>query len=130
MTDRTNSTKTKIGREKAAQAISNKNTNAEIVYMAFGSGGTDSNGAPKNLTGEETGLFNQVVVKPVEVAYPTSTTARFSGVINSDVDGLVGTKINEVGLIDSDGDFIAIKTFTDKELDSEVLFEVDYDVEY
>lgn len=125
--DITNSIKTKLGREKLAKALSGDASLPPITHIVFGNGGTE-NGVPKKLTGNEIQLFNQIIKKSALVEYPITTTTRFIASIDADTDGLVGKVVNEVGLIDSAGSLIAMKTFTDKTLDSETLFEVFYDV--
>lgn len=124
------SVKTVKGREKQAKALAGDKALPKVTHLAFGSGGTDSNGNIKALSGNETSLFSEVIRKTVGRSYPISTTIRFSATLNADLDSLVGTKINEACLIDSEGDVVAIKTFSDKGLDMGDILEFDYDGEF
>lgn len=124
------SIKTNTGRHKLAQAHAGVKALPAITHVAFGSGGVDSNQAPKNLTGAETALFNQVISKAPTITFPDNYTARYSVTIDADADSLVGTSINEACLIDSEGDVVAIKTFTNKGLDELTVIDFDYDAKF
>ncbi|WP_432662449.1 phage tail protein [Wukongibacter baidiensis] len=127
------SIKTNIGREKLAQAHSGTKPLPQITHIAFGSGGTmliENKYAPKELTGAETTLFNEVIRKEPVKSFPDIYTARYSATIDADVDGLVGIDINEACLIDEEGDIVAIKTFTNKGLEEKTIIDFDYDAKF
>ena len=127
------SVKTNKGREKLAKAHSGAAALPAIATMVFGVGGVDASGNPKALTGAETTLFSQVISKTgvkVTKSFPTLYTARYSCTLDADVDALIGRNINEAGLIDSAGDLIAIKTFTNKGMETKTIIEFDYDAEF
>lgn len=123
------SIKTIKSRENHVKAITTSGTLPKIKKIALGSGGAINNIA-KDLTGSETTLFNKVIEKVATVTTVNSTTARFSITINADTDNLIGVAINESGLIDENGDYYAIKTFTNKTLDSGTVINFYFDVEY
>ncbi|MFT4413179.1 hypothetical protein ACLM5H_04885 [Fredinandcohnia humi] len=124
------SVKTLVGRQKWAQAHAGAKALPPVVKIAFGSGGTNPDGSPKNLTGNEVALFNKLIEKAVAITYPVTTTARYTARVDADADNLVGKIINEACLIDSEGDVVAIKTFTNKGLDIGTVLEFDYDAEF
>lgn len=120
------SIKTQAGREKLAKAHAGTATLPAVVKVALGSGGADAAGKAKELTGNETALFTKVIEKTAVQSFPTTTTSRYSISITP-ADNLAGTFINEACLIDSAGDVVAIKTFSNKGLDSDTTLEFDYD---
>lgn len=124
------SVKTAKGREKLAKALTGDKVLPKITKIVFGSGGTNSNGSPKTLSGNEIALFSKVIEKNVSKSYPVTTTARFSASLNADLDNLIGVNINEAGLVDEEGDIVALKTFTNKGMDSGTIIEFDYDAEF
>lgn len=124
------SIKTNVGRHKLAQAHAGTKALPAVTHIAFGSGGVDGNQVPKNLTGGETALFHEVIRKVPVQTFPDSYTSRYSTTINADTDSLVGTNINEACLIDSEGDLVAIKTFTNKGLDEQTVIDFDYDAKF
>ncbi|MFS1513033.1 phage tail protein [Chengkuizengella sp. SCS-71B] len=124
------SVKTNKGREKLAKAHAGNISLPKVTKIVFGTGGTDGNGTPKSLTGNESALFNQVISKNVTKSFPDNYTARYSVSINADADNLIGKNINEAGLIDADNHLVAMKTFTNKGLDTGTTIEFDYDAEF
>lgn len=123
------SVKTNKYREKRAKADAGAGTLPAVTKICLGIGGVDSNGKVKSLTGAETSLFNQVIEKNATVSFPSPYTARFTISVDADLDNLVGKDINEAALRDAQGDLAAIKTFSNKGLDSGNVFEFDYDME-
>ncbi|WDV47132.1 hypothetical protein PV797_05370 [Clostridiaceae bacterium M8S5] len=127
------SIKTNIGREKLAKAHSGTKALPEITHIAFGKGGTfltEERHAPKELTGAETTLFDEVIRKEPVKSFPDSYTARYTATIDADVDKLVGVDLNEACLIDTEGDMVAIKTFTNKGLEEKTVITFDYDAKF
>ncbi|MGG3803178.1 hypothetical protein [Metabacillus fastidiosus] len=121
------------GREKQAKAHNGTAALPPVVTVVFGSGGVDNAGNPRSLTGNEIGLFNEVSRKTgvqVTKSFPSPYTARYSCTLDADVDALIGKNINEAGLIDADGDLVAIKTFTNKGMETGITMEYDYDAEF
>ena len=84
-----------------------------IVKMVFGDGGVDEEGEPIAPTTEQTALNHQLLSKDIEShSYTSTTTCKYKCTI--DPDELPGEFISEIGLVDSDGDLVAIKTFLKK----------------
>lgn len=120
-------TRTLVYRGKLARAVAGLDPIVQITHIAIGTGGVDENGGPKPLTGNETGLFAEVLRKPVSLTMPGSTTVRYSLSVKADTDGLAGKGINEVALFDANGDMAAIKTTTTKNLEETDELEFDFD---
>lgn len=98
----------------------------KVKYMAFGSGGVDSDGNEIEPSEEQTNLGNELLRKEIEShSYPDSTTCRYLCRLGKTE--LIGEYISEIGLIDEDGDLIAVKNFIKKGKDDgmEMGFEVD-----
>lgn len=121
-----NSITTNKGKEKLVKARAGDIVLPPILKMAFGNGGTDVNGTPISPEASDISLKNELLRKDIDVhTFPSNTTCRYScRLINED---LAGEVINEIGLIDAEGDLIAIKTFTDKpkDADMQMIFEID-----
>lgn len=112
-----NDVTTNAYRAKLAQAVAGTATLPKIATVVAGIGGLDVNGAPIVPSGNEGGLYHQVLSKAAPTpTFPTSTTAQFVIMINPG-DLPAATPISEVGLFDSSGDFAAISTFYDKKTD-------------
>ncbi|EIW19902.1 MULTISPECIES: phage tail protein [Pelosinus] len=112
------------GREKFAQAHGTSGVLPKIVKMAFGDGGVDGSLEPVAPVTELTELGNELLRKDLEaVSYPVTTTVRYTGrLLTTELNGM---NINEIALVDADGDVIAIKRFTNKgkDVDSELVFD-------
>ena len=97
---------TVIGRKKLCEAHAGKRTLPKISGMAWGDGGTDGDGTPKTVTGQEKSMYNQLLKKDEH------TTAVYSATLESG--DLVGKYISELALFDEEGDMIAYQTFLKK----------------
>lgn len=124
------SVKTNKGRENLAKAHAGTAALPKVVTLVLGSGGVDSTGKIKDLTGAETALFNQVISKTAAQSFPTLYTSRYTITVDADLDALVGVNINEAGLIDEAGSLVAMKTFSNKGLESGTIMDFDYDAEF
>ena len=103
---------TKIGRRKLCKAHAGDSPLSKIVKMAFGDGGVNSDGVEKRPTGEETALYNELIQKDLDTHSYTNndeTTCRYSATLG--IGECTGKYISEIGLVDEDGDLIAIRTF-------------------
>lgn len=121
-----NAITTNKAREKMVKGRAGDIALPKITHMVFGDGGTDSSGRPIAPLGEETKLKNQILKKSIDGhTYPCETTCRYSCTLSKE--DLADKNINEIGLVDSEGDLIAIKTFGNKYKDSdmEMIFEID-----
>lgn len=121
---------TKLRRENLCKITSGAvSTIAPITHVAFGNGGVDSNGEPLTPTESQTALNNEVARYPIDsVEYPVGTTARYTVTIPAN--DLNGAKISESALVDSNGDFAAIKNMYVKQKDEGVSFAFSFDDEF
>lgn len=120
-----NSVTTVLAREKVAKARAGDIILPKIVQMAFGSGGVDEIGTPLPPSENSNSLGNELLRKNIDsYSYPIATTCKYRGVIEKTE--LIGANINEIALVDEDGDLVAIKTFTNKSKDGdmEMIFDV------
>lgn len=112
---------TAIGRKKLCMAHSGDKELPAITKMAWGNGGVDDSGQPFATTGEETGLSHELMVKDVDghtYVGDGNTTCRYTATL--DAEDLAGEMISEMGLIDSEGDLVAYRTFLAKGKDSDI----------
>lgn len=109
------------GREKLCKAHAGEIPLPVITKMAFGNGGVGDNGTVISTTGEETALKSELLQKDIdEYLFPIPTTCRYS--VRLDKLELANEVISEQGLIDTDGDLIAYKTFLPKGKDDDMEF--------
>ncbi|MGL5050782.1 MAG: hypothetical protein ACRC6E_09205 [Fusobacteriaceae bacterium] len=109
-----NFVKTNIGRKKRLDRYMNEIENLpNITGIAVGDGGRDEvTGALKTPLGDELGLYNEVLRLPVYFEVISELSAKFVCFLDSTIDNILqGKDINEIGLIDSEGDFITLETF-------------------
>ncbi len=119
---------TVTGRKKLCKAHAGDLSLPAITQIAWGDGGVDESGIPKPTTGEETGLYNELLKKDISGhSYPeeTETTCRYSGRLEKGE--LTGKEISEMGLFDADGDLIAYRTFMRKGKDEDIPLSFDMD---
>lgn len=112
---------TAVGRKKLCMALAGDASLPVITKMAWGDGGVDSDGQPLGATGNEIGLYNELLVKDVEsheYINTEQTTCRYSGTLEADE--LSGEEISEMGLYDADGDLIAYRNFLRKGKDADI----------
>lgn len=121
-----NAVTTDLAREKMVKARSGDMLLPKITHMTFGNGGVGSDGQIISPNGSDKKLKNQLLKKAIDGhIYPKSTTCRYSCKLTKEE--LADKNINEIGLVDTEGDLIAIKTFGNKYKDSdmEMIFEID-----
>lgn len=97
-----------------------------IVGMAFGTGGVDEAGNPVAPSVADEGLKHEVFRKVVDsFTFTDDTTCRYLCTLTANE--CVEEYISELGLYDSEGDIIAIKTFKSKgkDADLEMTFRID-----
>ncbi len=109
-------------REKLVKARAGDLTLPAIVGMAFGDGGVDSGGTVLAPSQAQADLSNELLRKTLDTndghTYPSSTTCRYKCTLTESE--LAGKEISEIGLYDSDGDIVAIKTFARKGKDDDI----------
>ena len=101
----------------------------KITHIAFGSGGVDESGQPIQPLETMTALNNEVGRYEIEkVETPLDTTNRYTVTIpESDLNGV---NINEMALVDAEGQLAAVKTFLNKGKDGDVEFTFQFDDEF
>lgn len=110
---------TTAARKKLVQARAGVINLPEIVGMAFGSGGADSDGNVTAPTENQTELNNELLRKEISgYKFISDTVCRYECTLSESE--LAGEFISEIGLYDSDGDIVCIKTFTPKGKDSDI----------
>ena len=112
---------TATGRKKLCMALAGDALLPVIAKMAWGDGGLDSDGQPLGATGNEIGLYNELLVKDVEsheYIDDGQTTCRYSGTLEAGE--LSGKQISEMGLYDADGDLISYRNFLPKGKDADI----------
>ncbi len=112
---------TVTGRKKLCQAHAGDAALPKIAKMVWGDGGVDESGIPKDTTGNEIGLYNKLLEKPIEghvYVNEEKTTCRYTSTL--DAGELTGKEISEMGLLDEDGDLIAYRTFMRKGKDADI----------
>lgn len=112
---------TAIGRRKLCMAHAGDATLPPITKMAWGNGGVDETGQPRGTTGNEVGLYNELLIKDIEnheYVNDEQTTCRYTATLEAGE--LDGEEISEMGLFDSDGDLIVYRTFTRKGKDEDI----------
>jgi phage-related tail fiber protein len=117
---------TNIGKIKLAKARAGDISLPAINQIAFGDGTTfDSDGDPIDQASSVNSLKNELLRKNIDSHTIIGTGCRY--VCRLEKAELAGQTINEVGLIDSEGDFIAIKSFANKTKDKDMpmVFEID-----
>nr|WP_304956355.1 phage tail protein [uncultured Acetatifactor sp.] len=117
---------TRIAREKLVKARAGVIELPPIAGMAFGTGGVDSEGTPIVPSVNDEGLKAEVFRKKVDsYIFTDDTTCRYFCTLMANE--CADENINEIGLYDSDGDIIAIKTFKSKgkDADIEMTFRID-----
>lgn len=87
-----------------------------IKYIALGTGAGET-GLEKKHLAQDVQLFNELLRKEIDdITQLDDVTYKFS--ITLLADEAIGAKINEIALIDSDGDVVLFSTFLTKEKES------------
>ena len=113
-------------RKKMVQARAGAIALPPIVGMVFGTGGVDASGVPVVPSGNDDSLKQEIFRKEVDsYTFTDDTTCRYLCTLA--VNECANEDISEIGLYDSDGDLIAVKTFkvTGKDADLEMTFQID-----
>lgn len=117
---------TNKAREKMAKARAGDITLSKVVKMAFGSGGVDTNGIPIAPTATDIALKAESLRKDIDShTFSIATTCTYScKLLKTDIPNI---NVNEIALVDADGDLVAIKTFGNKfkDADMEMVFQID-----
>lgn len=110
---------TKTARKKLVQARAGAIQLPKIVGMVFGEGGIDNAGSVQAPTGEQLTLKKEIFRKSIDkYTFTDDTTCKYECTLTESE--LTGKYISEIGLYDTDGDVLCIKTFTSKGKDDDV----------
>ncbi len=112
---------TVTGRRKICMAHVGDAELPVITRMAWGNGGVDGEGQPIATTGNEIGLYNELLAKDIEsheYVNEERTTCRYTATLEEGE--LSGEEISEMGLYDEEGDLIAYRTFLRKGKDADI----------
>lgn len=125
-----NSVITKFRREQLAKVTSGAITTlAKIAFIALGDSGADEEGTPISPSEQQTALVNEIGRYPVAApVFPVSTTARYQ--ITVPENELVGKKISELGLLDANGQLVAVRNCSPKIKDADEEFTFVFDDEF
>ncbi|KAJ51096.1 phage-related tail fiber protein [Clostridium tetanomorphum] len=121
-----NAVTTNKAREKMVKARAGDKVLSKITHMVFGDGGIGKDGKAVPPNSLDNSLKHELLRKPIDRHnYPVSTTCRYSCKLLKNE--IADKNINEMGLVDTDGDIVAIKTFGNKykDADMEMIFEID-----
>ena len=112
---------TAVGRKKLCMAHAGDIELPVITQMAWGSGGADETGQPIDTTGNEIGLYQELLRKYIEshsYVNEGKTTCRYTATLEAGE--LDNSYISEMGLYDEDGDLVAYRTFMRKGKDADI----------
>lgn len=119
-----NSTTLIQARSHLAQAHAGDVALRPITGMVFGNGGVDEIGNPIPPDAAKKSLTSELYRKGMDSHFfPTPTSVTFSCTLTEDE--LNDKELSEVGLVDSGGNIVAVKTFKKKHKDNEteIIFE-------
>lgn len=111
-------------RERIAAHMAGKGTLKPIGYVAFGDGGHDRETMlPIPPEETDTGLKHEVLRKPVTlITQEDSLSVTGRGTVENNE--LLNIQLSEAALLDTDGNFIAIKCFAPKIKESDERYEI------
>ena len=110
---------TKKARENLVKARAGAITLPKIIGMAFGEGGVNSSGTVIAPAESQSRLNKELFRKAIDgYTFPNDTTCRYECTLAESE--LAGKEISEIGLYDTNGDIVCIKTFTRKGKDDDV----------
>lgn len=119
---------TVTGRKKLCKAHSGDMELPKIARMSWGDGGISESGEVKETTGNEIGLYNELLRKDIETHKymdEAETSCRYTATVEKNE--LTGKELSEMGLFDEAGDLIAYKTFMKKGKDEDIPMVFDMD---
>lgn len=116
-------------REKFAKAHAGQIALPTITQIAFGDGGHNVLDEPIPPTDDLVIVPGEFIKKDVEtVELPVDITIRVTGAL--DFTEGIGKRVSAVGLYDSDGDLVGVKTFTPKNKDADTRLEIEWDEQF
>lgn len=122
---------TKKSKEKMVKARAGDIVLPRIKYMVFGRGGVDEDGNVIEPSEEQTSLNDEICKREIEKHfYPSTTTCTYVCTIAKNDSEVDNEYISEIGLVDEEGDIVAIKNVTKKGKDSYIEFVLEIDDEF
>lgn len=121
MAESSNGVMTVTARKKLCEAHAGDQKLSKITTIAWGNGGVDEKGIPKQTTGNEISLYGELLKKDIEThVYVNAdhTSCRYTATLEAGE--LTGEEISEMGLFDEDGDMVAYRTFLRKGKDEDI----------
>ena len=95
----------------------------KLKYMAFGDGGHNDDGTPKDPSPDQTSLNHEIIRKELSQIFQEDDYS-VTGVGRIEKSECVGAYISEAGLIDENGNLIGIKNFSPKIKESDETYEI------
>jgi len=120
-----NTVTTVVAREKFAKSHGGDYTLPTVTNIAFGTGGHNtSTGEPIPPSDTDTEVPGEIINKAINSHnYPVDTTLQVVGDV-SDEDIGTGDDISACGIYDSEGDLVALKTFSPKTMSEDMRIEI------
>lgn len=117
---------TTVAKEKMVKARAGVLPLSPIRGMAFGDGAINNAGDVMVPTPDQTALNNELLRKDID-GFKEMSNICYRYTCTLAEKELGGKNISEIGLIDADGDLIAVKNFLQKgkDDDMEMIFEID-----
>lgn len=110
---------TKTARTKLVKARAGAISLPKITGMAFGSGGADNNGNVIPPTEDQIALRNEIFRKAIDgYSFVSDTTCRYECTLAESE--IADAYISEIGLYDTQGDIVCIKSFKKKGKDDDL----------
>lgn len=110
-------------RQRIAARMANGAALAHAAYMAFGDGGHNADLTPKAPSKTATALAHEILRKPLaSLTQEDLFSVTGKGVIEPGE--LVGARISEAAIIDSNGALIGVKNFAPKLKESDERYEI------
>ena len=110
---------TNLAKGKMVKARAGMGAVPKITGMAFGDGANDGNGCRTPLP-SDTALQHELLRQDIDGAVLQDDGISVLYTCTLDKASLAGETINEVALVDAEGDLVAIKSFADKGKDGDM----------
>lgn len=124
-----NTVTTLKAREKFAKAHAGVATLPTIAQIAFGDGGHDALSETIPPTEDIVAVPGEFIRKNIEsIELPITTTVRVLGALGF-AEG-IGKQVSAVGIYDSEGDLVGVKTFSPKAKDADTRIEIEWDEQF
>lgn len=110
-------------RRRIAKHMADNTALPPIAFIAFGDGGHNADLSPKAPNADATALAHELIRKPLaSITQEDLYSVTGKGVV--DAAELVGARISEAALLDSNGQICGLKTFAPKLKESDERYEI------